>query len=347
MTMPLSNLKVGLLHGAGYAGGELIRLLTAHPLVELASVTSRTFADQPVWAAHPHLRGQADLAFSSEIDACDLDAVLVAAEHGQGAQAVLGLLETGFDGAIVDLSADFRFRDPALYETWFGFSHPAPDLLDQFAYGLPEVVAPYTTRYVANPGCFATALSLALWALTEHLPDLQASVTALTGASGSGTRPRTTTHFPTRDGNVRAYKVLAHQHLPEVEAVLGKHADVAFTPASGPWTRGIWGTAHIVLPDGVTADDVAGWYQSAYADAPCVRLWPSLPELRYAVHTPYCDLGWSVQGRHLIVGFAIDNLLKGAASQAVQNLNLVLGLPQVTGLVASPDLFAPEKLVVV
>lgn len=335
-----SPARVAVLHGAGYAGAALIRLLTAHPFVVLDAVTSRTFAGQPVWTAHPALRGQTDHVFSSPdvlpLDA--LDAVFIAAEHGQGAAAVTGLLAAGYTGAVIDLSADHRFRDPALYETWFGFTHPAPERLGVFAYGLPEVYAPYTTKYIANPGCFATGLALALWPLARRLPALDAAVTALTGASGSGTRPTDATHYPTRDGNVRAYKVLAHQHLPEVLQTLGPHADVAFVPASGPWTHGIWGTGHATLPDGLTEADVAAWYADAYADAPMVRLWPGvLPELRHAAGTPFCDVGWVIRGRRLVVGFALDNLLKGAASQAVQNMNLVLGLPESAGLIPSPQ----------
>ena len=340
--MEVSKSKnIALLHGAGYAGGEIIRLLAAHPLAELVAVTSRTFADQPVWTAHPALRGTSDLTFSetlSEGDLADVDAVLITAEHGQGVAAVQALLERGFAGAIVDLSADFRFKDAALYEKWFGYVHPAPERLDAFVYGLPEVYAPYASdvRWIANPGCFATGITLALWPLAQHLDGLHTAVTALTGASGSGARPKPTTHFPTRDGSVRAYKVFAHQHLPEIQQTLGSETDVAFVPASGPWTRGIWGTAQFTLPEHLDASDVRGWFETAYADAPCVRLWSDvLPELRFAVGTPFCDLGWIVDGRRLVVGFALDNLLKGAASQAIQNLNLVLGLPQTSGLLPS------------
>ena len=333
--------RIAVLHGAGYAGGELIRLLLAHPHVTLETVTSRAFAGQPVWKAHPHLRGQTELTFADEdADLAGVDAVFIAAEHGKGAQAALQLLNGGFTGRIVDLSADFRFKDPAVYDEWFGFTHPAPGLLAEYVYGLPEVNAPYApgTRFVANPGCFATGIALALYPLARHVDALHAAVTALTGASGSGARPKETTHYPTREGNVRAYKVFAHQHLPEVLAVLGPGADIAFTPVSGPWTRGIWGTAHVTLPEGTDADEVAGWYEAAYADAPFVRLWgPGLPELRYAVGTPFCDLGWVVQGRRLVVGFAIDNLLKGAASQAVHNMNLVLGLPETAGLLPGKE----------
>jgi LysW-gamma-L-alpha-aminoadipyl-6-phosphate/LysW-L-glutamyl-5-phosphate reductase len=329
--------RIALLHGAGYVGGELIALLARHPVFSLEVVTSRAFAGKPVSAAHPSLRGQVDLAFSADdgFDLTGIDAVLLAAEHGKGAEAVVRLLEAGYEGAIVDLSADFRFRDPAAYGTWFRFEHPAPELLDRFAYGLPEVFWPYHggRRYVANPGCFATALTLGLWPLARNLDALHASVTALTGASGSGNRPKETTHFPTRDGNVRAYRVLAHQHLPEVLQTLGADVEVQFVPVSGPWTRGIWGTAHVRLPSGMDGQAIGAWYRSSFADAPFVRLWPGeLPEMRWSVDTPFCDIGWVVRDRHLVVGFALDNLLKGAASQAVQNLNLVLGLPETTGL---------------
>ena len=340
--LPDSTPTIALLHGAGYVGGELIALLTAHPGVTLGAVTSRTFAGKPVGHAHPHLRGQTALALTDP-DALDLsgvDALLVASEHGQSAHSIPALLDAGFDGKIVDLSADFRYTNPAQYDTWFDYTHPAPELLDAFVYGIPEINAPYDAdqRFVANPGCYATAIALALWPLAQLGPPLRAAVTALTGASGSGAQPSSATHFPTRDGNVRAYKVLAHQHTPEIQQSLGDHVDLAFAPASGPWTRGIWGTVHVAMPDAADTEAVAGWYASAYGGASCVRLWDGqLPELRAVVNTPFCDVGWTVQGDHLVVGFAIDNLLKGAASQAVQNLNLLLGLPEAAGLLPGKE----------
>ena len=339
--------RVAVLHGAGYVGGELVRLLLGHPNVELEAVTSRSFAGQPVWMAHPTLRGAIDLHFVAHdaLDLNGLDAIFIAAEHGKGAAQAASLLEAGYEGFIVDLSADFRFQDAAVYDKWFGFTHPAPELIPSYVYGLPEVNAPYPagTRRIANPGCFATGIALSLMPLARNVDPLDVAVTALTGASGSGARPKETTHFPTREGNVRAYKVLRHQHMPEVQQVLGPNAHVSFIPVSGPWTRGIWGTAQARLPEGVTLEDVGTWYESAYGDKPFVRLWPNaLPELRYAVHTPFCDIGWMVQGSQLIVAFAIDNLLKGAASQAVHNLNMLLGLPETTGLIPDRSPIAAE-----
>jgi len=328
--------QVGLLHGAGYVGGELIRLLLGHPDVALATITSRTFAGEPVAAAHASLRGRTDRTFTapSEAPISEVDAVLVAGEHGQSMHLIPELLEAGVDGPIVDLSPDFRFRDPAVYPEWFDVEHPAPELLGTATYGLPEVAdeAP-SGPIIANPGCYATGLALALAPLVAQEPSLTAHVTAFTGASGSGATPSAATHFPTRDGNVRPYKVLAHQHTPEVRQTLSPSLTLQFVPASGPWTRGIWGTAQVEWPSAPAPEAVAGWFEAAYADAPFVRTSAgTLPSLQPTVDTPFCDVGWQVDGPTVVVGFALDNLLKGAASQAVQNLNRVLGLSETAGL---------------
>lgn len=328
--------RIGILHGAGYVGGELVRLLAAHSDVSLHTITSRTFAGQPVGEVHSALRGQVEHSFTApdEVPLGVLDALLVAGEHGQSMQLIPDLLAAGFDGSIVDLSADFRFRDASVYPDWFDVEHPAPELLSEAVYGLPEwSEAPPSGALVANPGCYATGITLALAPLAARDVPVSAHVTALTGASGSGATPSAATHFPDRDGNVRPYKVLAHQHGPEILQTIGQHVDLNFVPASGPWTRGIWGTAQVAWPEAVTTTQVSSWYEEAYDEAPCVRCSAgTLPSLHPTVNTPFCDLGWQVQDGTLVVGFALDNLLKGAASQAVQNLNRVLGLPETTGL---------------
>jgi N-acetyl-gamma-glutamyl-phosphate reductase len=317
-------------------GGELLRLLAAHPGARLAAATSRTFAGEPVAAAHPSLRGQLDLSFVAPdalpLDA--LDAVLVAGEHGRSMHLVPDLLDAGFGGTIVDLSADFRFRDASVYPEWFDTEHPAPGLLDRAVYGLPELSSKIGgAQLVANPGCYATGIALALAPLAVQGVAFVAHVTALTGASGSGTRPSAATHYPTRDGNVRPYKVLAHQHGPEVTQKIGSHVDLRFVPASGPWTRGIWGTIQVEAEGDLVVGSVADQFEAAYTNAPFVRASPGrLPSLQPVVNTPFCDLGWQVQEDTLVVGFALDNLLKGAASQAIQNMNRVLGLPEPAGL---------------
>ena len=336
----MATKSIALFHGAGYVGRELIRILLRHPQVTLAAVTSRTFAGRPLHAAHPILKGTTKLMFLDphELSAAGLDAVLITAEHGRGVAAVQHLLSQDFDGAVVDLSADLRLKDPEHYVQWYGFTHPAPDLLNTFEYGLPELAAPYRAHRIANPGCFATGMALALRPLQERWPSYHAAITALTGASGSGTQPKITTHFPMRDGNVRAYKVLQHQHLPEVLQLLSPGASVSLVPVSGPWTYGIWGTIHVTAPSPVDGANLSELYHAFYGAKPLVRLWPDqLPELRYVVGTPFCDIGWVIRGENVVIGFALDNLMKGAASQAIQNLNEICGLPPLAGLLVNPQ----------
>ena len=316
-------------------GGEILELLLAHPEFDPVVVTSRSQAGKPVHSAHPRLRGRTELTFSGDEDSAlfDTAAVFVAAGHGESVETISRLVEGGYQGVIVDMSADFRIRDAAYYPHHFGYDHPRPDLLEAAWYGLPEITGPppVGTKLIANPGCFATSIALALWPLSQAGVRQQVAVTALTGASGSGTAPSPGTHYPTRDGNVRAYKVMTHQHQPEIEQTLRGRPPFSFVPVSGPWTRGIWGTAQLQLPATV---DVATLYQDAYGRHPLMRLWPGeLPQLKPVVGTPFCDIGWMRNGEAVVIGFATDNLLKGAASQAVQNLNLVLGLDETTGLV--------------
>jgi len=346
--------RAAVLHGAGYVGRDLTGLLLRHEGVHLTHVTSATFSGQPLHVAHPALRGASELVFSGSMtDFSDIDVLFVTAGHGQSAAAVGGARDAGYDGLIVDLSADFRYPDVASYEKWIGAAHTRPDLLPGALYSLPEITGdlPSDARLVANPGCFATALALALWPLSRALPpNTPVHVTALTGASGSGARPSPGTHFPDRDGNVRAYKVLAHQHAAEIAQLFPETFRFSFVPASGPWTRGIWGTAQVNLGesergeaartggdagcgDGAFAQEVAAWFESAYGSSPLVRLYAGeLPAMLPVVGTPFADIGWVVRGGTLVVGFAIDNLLKGAASQAVQNMNLAFGWPAEAGL---------------
>ena len=327
---------IAVLHGAGYVGRELIRLLIGHPRADLICVSSRSFAGQPLDAAHPELKGQHNLSFSGpkEADLEAVDAVLVAAEHTRGAATVAELLSGGFEGPIIDLSADHRFSNISGYEELYGVKHPAPGQLMAFQYGVPEVFAPYACRCIANPGCFATGMLLSLWPLHTNLGAFTATVTAMTGASGSGARPKPATHYPTRDGNVRAYKALSHQHLPEITQFLNPDTRIAFVPVSGPWTRGIWGLVQMETAMDPTA--IGHWFERAYGEQPFVRLWPdTLPELLPVVRTPFCDIGWVVRDQQVAIGFALDNLLKGAASQAIQNLNLLMGWPHTAGLLLS------------
>jgi len=327
-------IRAAILHGGGYVGRELIQLLLKHPRASLDCVTSRTYAGAPLDTPHPALRGQHDLHFTdpSELNHTEFDVVFVAAEHGKGAANVKSLLDGGYTGDIIDMSSDFRFSDVDTYESLFKVEHPIPELIQKFSYGQPEIFAPYPSRYVANPGCFSTGMLLSVWPLHLNCTEINASITAITGASGSGIRPRPTTHFPDRDGNVRAYKVLNHQHLFEISQFLNPGISLAMVPVSGPWTRGIWGTVQLKSP--APRAEIAGWFSETYGDHNLIRLWPdALPELRYVVGSPYCDIGWIVRGDHLVIGFALDNMLRGAASQAIQNMNLLMNWPNETGLV--------------
>lgn len=326
----------------------MVRLLAGHPRVALGPVTSRTFAGDSVAEAHPSLRGQVDHTFVApgDLPLEALDAVFVAGEHGQSMHIIPELLSTGFEGVLVDLSADFRFPEPAIYPEWFDVEHTAPELLDEAVYGLPEWGDDVrSATVIANPGCYATGITLALAPIATKEVPVSAHVTALTGASGSGAKPSSATHYPTRDGNVRPYKVLAHQHVPEVIQTIGSHVDINFVPASGPWTRGIWGTVQIDCPSSLSADEIGSWFTDAYSDAVFVRcMSDGLPSLQPTVGTPFCDIGWKRQGETLVIGFALDNLLKGAASQAVHNLNRALGFSETVGLIpANPQVEVDER----
>ncbi len=332
-------IRVAVLHGSGYVGRELIRLILQHPHAVLSSVTSRTYADRPLHSAHPVLRGHQGIQFTavSEFDASDVDVIFVAAEHGKSAASIKTVIGAGYSGAMIDMSADFRFKDVSTFESLFQVKHPAPELVKDFSYGQPELFAPYSGKYIANPGCFATAMLLATWPIHLNCDQALISITALTGASGSGIRPKPSTHYPERDGNVRAYKVLEHQHLPEITQFIHEEITLCMVPVSGPWTRGIWGTLQLNIAE--DASTIGQWFTSVYGQHRLIRLWQdTLPELNYVVGTPYCDLGWIVRDGYLVIGFSIDNMLRGAASQAIQNMNLLYDLPIETGLLPQTNL---------
>ncbi|MBI5200577.1 MAG: N-acetyl-gamma-glutamyl-phosphate reductase [Elusimicrobia bacterium] len=330
--------KVGVWGGAGYTGGELLRLLSAHPGVELAQVASRSHAGEAVTKPHPHLRRLGGMKFSAELDPAGLDAIFLAGGHGEAMAWLPGVLSKGKALKVVDLSADFRLKDAAQYPVFYGKAHAAPALLADFVYGLPELDAAAVKRAskIANPGCFATAVALALGPLAKAGLGGAAQVTAVTGSSGSGASPSATTHHPAREGNLKAYKPLAHQHVPEIEAFLAKIAGkpsfaLSMVPVSGPFVRGIYAICHVSVPESA---DLAGLYASAYADKAFVRLVDAPPDLKTVTGTNHCDLHVARKGTNAVIIAALDNLVKGAAGQAVQNLNLMLGLPETAGLEA-------------
>jgi N-acetyl-gamma-glutamyl-phosphate reductase len=336
----MKKIRVGIEGGAGFTGGELIRLLLGHPKVELSAATSATFPGQPVFLAHPNLRGRTDLAFTRKLDYAKLDCLFLAGGHGDAMNNVPAILaETGPRLRIIDLSGDFRLRDSELYPRWYTRTHKAPGLLKKFAYGLVELNRAEIgkARLIANPGCFATATALALGPLAKGGAAGTVSVTAVTGSSGSGASPSAITHHPTRHSNLRAYKPFTHQHVPEVEQILDrlagrKNLKLSLIPISGPFTRGIYAVCQLDLPKGWTAASVHELYKAAYKGSSFVRLVGEPPSLNAVNGSNHCDIFVAVQNGRIGVISAIDNLVKGASGQAVQNLNVMMGWNESTGL---------------
>ncbi|MDK2123601.1 N-acetyl-gamma-glutamyl-phosphate reductase [Parachitinimonas caeni] len=334
-------IKVGIVGGTGYTGVELIRLLLGHGGVELTAVTSRKEAGMPVAEMFPSLRGFVDLAFSdpesSDLNRCDL--VFFATPNGIAMQQARSLLDAGV--RVIDLAADFRISDVQEWEKWYGMSHASPELVAQAVYGLPEVNAEAirSARLVANPGCYPTAVQLGF------LPLIKAGVIELdsliadckSGVSGAGRKAEVHTLFPEAGDNFKAYGVSGHRHLPEIRQglsrVAGQSVGLTFVPHLTPLIRGIHATLYARLKSDV---DLQGLYEQHYKEAACVDVLPkgSHPETRsvrganvcrMAVHRPQA-------GDTVVVLSVIDNLVKGAAGQAIQNMNLMFGLPESQGL---------------
>lgn len=347
----MSRKRVGLVGVTGYTGMELCRLLAGHPHLELVAATSRTEAGTPLGALYPYLQGTSlaglvvqEPEYPALAAACDL--VFLAVPHGTAMHAARELLAAGC--RVVDLSADFRLRDAAVFQQWYATAHACPELLAEAVYGLPELYgeAVCTARLVANPGCYPTASILALYpalaAGLVHAEDLV--IDAKSGASGAGRKAAVATLFCEVHDTLRAYNLGRHRHTPEIEQELSRAAGaaltVSFNPHLVPMDRGILATCYARLRPGVDEARVREAYAAFVAGTPWVRLLPAgvLPETRWVRGTNWCDLGLVVDGRtgRLIVVAAIDNLCRGASGQAVANANLMLGLPEDAGLPRAP-----------
>ena len=311
---------------SGYTGALAARLVHRHPELELTAVTSRSDAGRRLDDLYPQHRVPLVLDALDLDEAGPVDAAIVAYPHGAAAPVVADLHERGVK--VVDLSADFRLRDLATYEEWY-VPHPAPQLLEEAVYGLPERYREQIAQstLVANPGCYPTAAILALAPLREHLGDVV--IDAKSGVSGAGRTPTETTHFVSADENVTPYGVGRHRHMPEIEQELG--VPVTFTPHLVPLDQGEMVSCYVTLTSDV---DVATVYEEAYADEPFVELAARPPGVRDVRDSNVCRIHVHPDERtgKVLVFAVIDNLWKGAASQAVQNLNLMLGLDETAGL---------------
>jgi N-acetyl-gamma-glutamyl-phosphate reductase len=333
--------SVAIYGGAGYGGQELLRLLAGHPSLEAAAVYSGSRKGQRVAEALPQLAGSYDhLSFLDPDEPLpdECEAAVLAVPHGTAIDLFAGLQARRPDLKVVDLSNDFRLDDAPRFKAIYGMERPFPEWAGAFAYGLAETnrKAIQRARCVANPGCFATGALLALAPLAEEgLLTGDVTLAQTTGSSGSGAVVKETTHHPERAQDLRAYKVLAHQHKQEIDQELERLGaygfDIAMVPQSGPFSRGIFTVAHVRLPENA---DVEELYASRYEGELFVRLRKGTPALRHVARTNFCDLAVHRRGRRLIVLTALDNLVKGMAGQAVQNLNLLLGLEESDGLTA-------------
>jgi N-acetyl-gamma-glutamyl-phosphate reductase len=336
--------KAAVVGGSGYGGAEIIRRLLMHPEVELVRVASIDYVGEPLAAAHPSLEGRTELRFealSAGEAARGMDVVLLGLPHKVSAQSAVEVMATG--ARIVDLSGDFRLRDAAVYEKYYGAKHPHPGELSsgKFVYGLPELSrdAIRGAKYVASPGCFATTIELALLPLAKAgLLSGPVEVVGITGSSGSGVAPSAGTHHPVRANNLKTYKPLEHQHIPEILQTLGdagaRGVTLRLVPVSAPLSRGILATCFAHVDESVSADAVRALYAEAYAREPFVRV-PAkrLPEVVAVKGTNYAEVGVQPgdvrDGKRTVACFgATDNLVKGGAGQAIQSMNLMLGLDE-------------------
>lgn len=333
------SIRASIVGGSGYTGGELIRILLAHRDVEIAQVSSRTYVGQPIHRTHPNLRKHIDLSYCvpEEIGACDV--LFLCMPHGRAA-AEIGRWRS-IAPMIIDLSADFRLRDPGEYRRWYAQEHPAPDVLASAVYGLPEVSREQLpgARLISGVGCNATAMTLALLPLARAGLIARAIADVKVGSSEAGAEPSEGSHHPVRARTVRTYSASGHRHLGEVLQSLGP-MDIDATISAVEMVRGVLCTAHVQPTRPVEMKELWKLYRQAYANEPFVRLVAErggpnqFPDPRVVVGSNHADVGFAVDERsgRIIALCAIDNLVKGAAGSAVQSMNLALGFDEREGL---------------
>ena len=345
----MATMRVGIIGGSGYVGSELLRLLLLHPHVEVTTVTSRQSAGEFVFNIHPNLRGITQLKFVP-LDIPELqkncDLIFTATPHGGSVNLVPKLLEASLK--VIDMSADFRLKNPADYETYYGWKHAHPELLKDAVYGLPELHREEIrkAKLVASPGCEATAaiLGLAPIAKAGLIEKDKIVVDLKVGSSGGGSKPSVSSHHPERASGVRPYKVVGHRHIAEIEQELGSISSeapiISFTPHAVNIIRGILATIHTFPKMKLENKDLWRAFRGMYGNEPFVRIVKyqkgpyQLPDPKVTIGTNFCDVGFETDehANRLLLFSALDNMVKGAAGQAVQSMNIQIGVDETAGL---------------
>ncbi len=343
----MKKIKASIMGGTGYAAAELIKRLIGHPHVDLVRISSIDHVGENIGAVHKNFANRTRYIFEDltpEQTAKDCDVVFLTLPHKVSYLKAPELFKTGCK--IIDFSGDYRIKNIDVYNHYYKTTHTNPENISTFVYGLPEMNKSQikeATR-IANPGCFPTAVALSLLPLARQgLLKNKARVVGPTGSSGSGVHPQAGTHHPIRALNLKSYKMLFHQHQPEMEQVLtdagGIDLSVDFIPMSAPFTRGILTNSIVDLDPKITEKDIEKIYTDFYSDAPFVRVLGNnkFPEVISIAHTNYVEIGWSLREeksgtRSFAVSASIDNLVKGASGQAVQNMNLMFGFEEDCGL---------------
>ncbi len=340
-------IHIAIIGASGYSGAELLRLLSMRDDVRISHVFAQSSAGKCVDELYPSLSNSVDLQFEQfHPDLVKgMDVVFIALPSGEAMNIVPQILP--IVDKVNDLGGDFRLPSTQLYEQFYKHTHTAGHLLNEAVYGLPELnkESIANARFIANPGCYPTSAILGL------LPALQNGIVSskgivinsLSGVSGAGRTSSVDFSYSELNNNIRAYKIGSHQHIPEIQTVLekatGSTVSVAFVPHLVPMTRGIYTTIHADIIKNISEEDILSVYQNYYADAPFVRVRRQIPEIRNVVYTNYCDVAFSVDNRtnKLIIVSVIDNLVKGAAGQAIQNMNILFNLPETEGFILTKE----------
>ncbi len=341
----MSRIKVAIAGATGYTGSELLRLLYSHPDVELVAVTSERNAGKALHEIHPHLQDMSDITLQplAEVDLTKIDTLFLALPHRVSMKFVKK--HHPLPCKVVDLSGDFRLPSVETYEKWYDVKHEIPELVPEAAYGMPELFRDKikTAKLVANPGCFPTSAILPLMPLVKEgvIETNSIVVDAKSGVTGAGASPKDNTHFPHASDNFSAYGMKTHRHTPEIELTIGRLSQapvVQFSPHLLPVNRGILTDTYSIARPGVTQKVLTDIYEKYYGDEPFIRLRSVSPQLRFVRASNYCDIYFTFDERtnRVITISAIDNLMKGAAGQAVQNMNLMNGLNETAGLESAP-----------